>query len=160
NTNLTIVNPKTQTALRELERQVTEEAASKQFQMRPIGHWSAGIGHRYSHNDKTEETIHLELQPSAKWYVTMFQRFTWKDVAGGSKRFRNLRESQYNLVRDLHDWLATFIYRVDREFGEGIFFMLTLKAYPNFPIEFEDSYHQPKIGSQSDPFSPVPRTSS
>ncbi|MBI2495935.1 MAG: hypothetical protein HYW10_05170, partial [Candidatus Omnitrophica bacterium] len=32
NTNLTIVNPKTQAGLRELERRVTEEAASKQFQ--------------------------------------------------------------------------------------------------------------------------------
>ena len=32
-----------------------------------------------------------------------------------------------------------------------------LKAYPNLPIELSDSYHQPKIGSQSSPFSPMQR---
>ena len=66
-----------------------------------------------------------------------------------------MREYQYTLRRDLHDWLAELVYRVDREFGEELYFTLTLKAYPEMPIEFEDSYHQPKIGSQSSPFSPV-----
>jgi hypothetical protein len=76
-------------------------------------------------------------------------------VAGGGTRFQTVRESQYTLRRDRHDWVAEFMYRVDREFGEELFFTVTLKAYPDFPIEFGDSYHQPKIGSQSSPFSPV-----
>ena len=80
---------------------------------------------------------------------------TWKEVAGGSKRFSNLREWQYTLRRDLHDWLAELVYRVDREFGEDLYFTLTLKAFPEMPIAFSDSYHQPKFGSQSSPFSPV-----
>jgi len=32
---------------------------------------------------------------------------------------------------------------------------MTLKAYPRIPIELEESYHQPKVGSQYSPFSPV-----
>jgi hypothetical protein len=66
-----------------------------------------------------------------------------------------VRERQYLLRRDLHDWIAELVYRVDREFGEEIFFTLTLKAYPELPIEFGESYHAPKMGSQSSPFSPV-----
>jgi hypothetical protein len=53
--------------------------------------------------------------------------------------------------------MAELVYRVDREYGEELFFTMTLKAYPELPIEMETSYHQPKIGSQSSPFSPVPR---
>ena len=66
-----------------------------------------------------------------------------------------MRERQYILRRDLHDWLAEVVYRVDREFGEELFLTLTLKAYPALPIEFAESYHEPKLGSQSSPFSPV-----
>jgi hypothetical protein len=44
---------------------------------------------------------------------------------------------------------------VDREFGEELYFTLTLKAYPELPIEMSESYHQPKLGSQNSPFSPI-----
>ena len=122
----------------------------------PEGQWYFGLGHRYSQNDKTEGVIQFDWRPSAKWEIGTFHRLTYKEVVGGSKRFNNVREYQYTLRRDLHDWLAEFIYRVDREFGEEIFFTMTLKAFPGLPIEMGDSYHQPKAGSQSSPFSPVP----
>ncbi|MBI3319911.1 MAG: hypothetical protein HYZ89_04940, partial [Candidatus Omnitrophica bacterium] len=121
----------------------------------PQGAWYLGLGHRYSQNDKTEEVIQFDWRLSKKWEVNTFHRFTLKEVSGGSKRFNNLREYQYNLRRDLHDWLAELVYRVDREFGEELLFTLTLKAYPDLPIDFGSSYHEPKIGSQSGPFSPL-----
>ena len=121
----------------------------------PIGQWYLGLGHRYHQNDKTEEVIQFNWGISDKWEIGTFHRVTMKEVAGGSKRFNNLREFQYSLRRDLHDWLAELMYRVDREYGEELFFTVTLKAFPELPIEMGDSYHQPKIGSQSSPFSPV-----
>ena len=119
------------------------------------GRWYLGLGHRYSYNDKTEDVLQFNWRFSKKWQVNTLHRYTWKELAGGAKRFNNLREYQYILRRDLHDWIAEFIYRVDREFGEELFFTMTLKAYPELPIETELSYHQPKLGSQSSPFSPV-----
>ena len=121
----------------------------------PQGQWFLGLGHRYSQNDKTEDIVQFDWRLSEKWQIGTFHRVTWKEVAGGLKRFNNLREYQYTLRRDLHDWLAEFIYRVDREYGEELFLTLTLKAYPEMPIQVSDSYHQPKIGSQSSPFSPL-----
>jgi len=121
----------------------------------PLGLWYLGFGHRYSSDDKTEAVVQFDRRLSEKWQIGTFHRFTWKEVAGGSKRFYNARERQYILRRDLHDWLAEVVYRVDREFGEELFFTLTLKAYPGLPIEMGESYHQPKMGSQSSPFSPV-----
>ena len=86
--------------------------------------------------------------------MSTFHRLTWKEVAGTTKRFNHLREYQYTLTRDLHDWVGELVYRVDREFGEELFLTFTLKAYPEMPIAFETAYHQPKIGSQSSPFYP------
>ncbi len=125
------------------------------IEMIPRGQWFLGLGHRYSQNDKTESVLQYERRLSDKWQIGTFHRYTWKEVAGGAKRFNNLREYQYTLRRDLHDWIAELVYRVDREFGEEIFFTLTLKAYPQMPIQTSDSYHQPKFGSQSSPFSPI-----
>ncbi len=101
--------------------------------------------------------MQFDWRLSEKWQINTFHRLTWKEVSGASKRFNNVREYQYTLTRDLHDWLAEFVYRVDREFGEELLFTMTLKAFPEMPIAFGDSYHQPKFGSQSSPFSPVPR---
>jgi len=123
----------------------------------PQGQWYLGLSHRYSYNDKTEDVLQLNWRLSEKWQIGTFHRFDWKEVAGGLKRFNNMREYQYTLTRDLHDWVGEFVYRVDREFGEELFFTLTLKAYPNMPIALSESYHEPKFGSQSSPFSPVPR---
>ena len=120
----------------------------------PQGQWYLGLGHRYSYNDKTESIVEFDWRLSEKWQVGSFHRITWKEAVGGAKRFTFLREYQYTLRRDLHDWLAELVYRVDRDFGEEIFFTLTLKAFPDMPIETDTSYHQPKLGSQSSPFFP------
>ncbi len=124
-------------------------------QMMPKGQWYLGLGHRYSHNDKTEAVLQWDWQATEKWQIGTFHRLTWKEAIGGSKRFYNFREYQYRLRRDLHDWIAELSYHVDREFGEELFFIMTLKAFPQMPLSLGDSYHQPKIGSQNDPFSPM-----
>jgi len=120
----------------------------------PQGQWYLGLGHRYSENDKTEDVLEYDWRFSPKWQLSTFHRFTWKEDVGGAKRFNNLRERQYALRRDLHDWVAEVVYHVDREFGEELYFTLTLKAFPEIPIQMSDSYHQPKVGSQSSPFAP------
>ncbi|MBI3088198.1 MAG: LPS-assembly protein LptD [Candidatus Omnitrophica bacterium] len=121
----------------------------------PQGQWYLGFGHRYSYNDKTEDVLQFDWRLTEKWQIGTFHRLTWKEAISGSKRFNNVREYQYTLTRDLHDWIAELAYRVDREYGEELWFTMTLKAYPDLPIEIGESYHQPKIGSQSSPFSPV-----
>jgi hypothetical protein len=134
-----------------------ESGAQTAIPLLPQGQWYLGLGHRYAQNDKTESVLELDWRLSEKWQVGTFHRFTWKEVAlaaGGGKRFNHLRERQYTLSRDLHDWTAELIYRVDRDFGEELFFTLTLKAYPDMPIEAGTSYHQPKEGSQTSPFFP------
>ncbi|MBI2885488.1 MAG: LPS-assembly protein LptD [Candidatus Omnitrophica bacterium] len=130
---------------------------STEVALLPVGQWYMGLGQRYFQNDKTEGVLQFDWRVSEKWQIGTFHRLTFKEVAGGSKRFNNVRELQYTLTRDLHDWIAELVYRMDREFGEEIFLTFRLKAFPEMPIESATSYHQPKLGSQSSPFSPVPR---
>jgi hypothetical protein len=136
---------------------IFEPGLNESITLLPQGEWFLGLGHRYSQNDKTEGVVQFDWRLTEKWQIGTFNRITWKEVVAGSKRFAHLREYQYTLRRDLHDWIAQAAYRVDREFGEEVFFTLTLKAYPDIPIEMETSYHQPKFGSQSSPFSPLRR---
>ncbi len=143
-------------APRHLEFQAEPEAAVD-FLL-PQGQWYLGLRRAYGNNSKTEDVLQWDWRLSDKWELGTFQRFTEKEVArGGAKRFANLREFQYRLRRDLHDWIGEFVYRVDREFGEELFFLLTLKAYPDMPLGTGKSYHQPKIDSQDSPFSPLAR---
>jgi len=132
-----------------------ETGGQSDLSFMPLGQWYLGLGHRYSANDKTEDVLQYDLRLSEKWQLTTFHRFTWKEVKASSKRLHNLREFQYGFKRDLHDWVGHLVYRVDREYGEELFLTFTLKAFPDIPVEMETGYHQPKIGSQSSPFSPV-----
>jgi len=136
-------------------RQAFKAGPQGELALTPAGQWYLGYSHRYSQNDKTEDVLQFDLGLSKKWQIGTFHRFDWKEIAGGAKRFMNLREYQYKLRRDLHDWFAELVWRVDREFGEELYFTLTLKAYPDLPIETSESYHQPKLGSQNSPFSPL-----
>ena len=132
-----------------------EPGPTNALDMLPKGQWYLGYSHRYSSNDKIEDVLQYDWRLSPKWQIGTFHRFDWKEVIDGSKRFYNLREYQYSLRRDLHDWIGEVVYRVDREFGEELYLTFTLKAYPNMPIGISDGYHQPKLGSQSSPFSPL-----
>lgn len=115
----------------------------------PLEQWSLGLGHRYSQNDKSETVMQWDWRLSEKWQAGVFHRFTWKEVVEEAKRFDNFREVQFRLQRDLHDWVAEIAYHADREAGEELFFTMTLKAFPELPLELGTSYHQPKLSSQS-----------
>lgn len=135
---------------------IDEDAGTKGgIDLIPLGQWYLGMSHRYARNDKTEDVVQFDMRISEKWEIGTFHRFTVKEVIGGKKRFGNMREYQYRLRRDLHDWVGELVWRVDREFGEELNLMFTLKAYPDMPFELGESYHQPKFGSQSSPFSPI-----
>jgi len=77
-----------------------------------------------------------------KWKFKIYNRF---DVITGT-----LKEEQYSLTRDLHEWELNMVYH--QTHGTGIEFMMsfTLKAFPDQPFDlFGTSFHQRKAGSQS-----------
>lgn len=114
--------------------------------------WTAGVGHRYEREVRSEMTAHVQWQPHPKWWLDLLGRYTYKDVAASEKRINSLREFQIIVTRDLHDWLMQVTVGEDRDLG-GIFLVsFVLKAFPESPIALDDEYHRPKAGSQSSAF--------
>lgn len=144
NADVTLVGGQGALARRAPRPQPFDAHALSVTELLPRGQWLAGLGHRYSQNDKTESVFEWSWRLSDKWQMGTFQRLTWKEVADEAKRFNRMREFQARLQRDLHDWIAGVTYYVDREVGQELFVSMTLKAYPGLPVEIGTSYRPPK----------------
>lgn len=107
--------------------------------------WSYGAGYRYERKGSKQLTTQVEYRLNSKWKFEAYERF---ELARG----KDLREQEYTLFRDLHCWVLQLTYNVTREYGEAVWLVFKLKAFPEMGVEFENSYHQPKFGSQSTTF--------
>lgn len=103
--------------------------------------FNLGVGHRYQKDQDNQFTFDTAYRLNPKWKARVYERF---DFTGGG-----LKEQQYIISRDLHCWLMEVSYRVDRDRGETIWFSFNIKAFPEVGFEFDNSYHEPKAGSQS-----------
>jgi hypothetical protein len=63
-----------------------------------------------------------------------------------------MREQQYSISRDLHCWTVDLTYNDKRGYGSTIWLVFRLKAFPENEFGFDQTYHQPKPGSQSNPY--------
>ncbi len=112
------------------------------------GERSIGIGQRYQRKGARELTLSTDWRINPKWKFGVYERWQFRQTANTQK---GLREQQYTLSRDLHCWVMDITYSVERDKGESIWFIFRLKAFPELEFTFNQSYHQPKSGSQSNP---------
>lgn len=111
--------------------------------------WTIGFGHRYQQNTNTQETMQLGYQFNPKWKIDIYERFEAKKFIDGKKKINIFEEQQYILTRDMHCWVAELTYSVRRGYGEAIWLIFRLKAFPELPLELEQTYNERKISSQS-----------
>ena len=107
---------------------------------------SFGIGQRYQLKGGNEITPNLIWRLNPKWKFSVYQRYY---RGHETTRARGLREQEYSISRDLHCWTWDITYNIKRGYGESIWFVFTLKAFPELEFNFNESYHAPKPGSQS-----------
>jgi len=107
-----------------------------------------GIGQRYQRKGGNDLTGSFEWRFNPKWKFNFYQSHSMSNVSGAKK---GLREQEYTLIRDFHCWVVGFTYNVKRSYGESVWLILRLKAFPEMEFEYSQSYHQPKPGSQSNP---------
>jgi hypothetical protein len=106
------------------------------------------FGQRYQFKGGNEITYDLDWRLSPKWKFSFYQR---RNRGHDPALKRGLREQEYALSRDLHCWTWEINYNVKKGAGETIWFILRLKAFPELEFEYNQTYHQPKPGSQSNP---------
>jgi LPS-assembly protein len=104
--------------------------------------WSIGIGKRFERKDSNQITTELKFRPNNKWNFRIYERFY--------PHSDNLMEQEYTIVKDLHCWELEVNYNVRRGWGETIWFIFRLKAFPDIEFDWNKEYHRRKPGSQSE----------
>ncbi len=107
-----------------------------------------GIGQRYQLKGGNELTFSFNWRLNPKWKFSFYQRY---NRGHDPTLKRGLREQEYTLSRDFHCWIGELTYNLKRGQGESIWLVFRLKAFPELAFEYNQSYHQPKPGSQSNP---------
>jgi hypothetical protein len=109
---------------------------------------SFSVGQRYQRKGGNEITCSLNWRLNPKWRFSLYQR---RNKGHDPTLKRGLREEEYTIARDLHCWTVELTYNVKRGSGESIFLVFRLKAFPEMEFGFDQTYHEPKAGSQSNP---------
>lgn len=112
------------------------------------GERSFAFGQRYQLKGGNEITYDIDWRLSPKWKFYFYQRY---NRGHDPTLKRGLREQEYGISRDLHCWTVEFNYNVKRGVGEAVWFIFRLKAFPELEFEYNQNYHAPKAGSQSNP---------
>ncbi|MFH1269562.1 MAG: LPS export ABC transporter periplasmic protein LptC [Candidatus Omnitrophota bacterium] len=109
---------------------------------------SFSVGQRYQLKGGNEIIYDLNWRLNPKWKFSVYERF---NRGHDPTLKRGLREQEYTVSRDLHCWVWDITYNVKRGYGESVWFTFTLKAFPELGFDFNQSYNEPKPGSQSNP---------
>jgi lipopolysaccharide assembly outer membrane protein LptD (OstA) len=107
-----------------------------------------GLGQRYQRKGGNEIIFDLDWRLTPKWKFGFYQK---RNRGHDPTLKRGLREQEYSISRDLHCWTIDTTYNVSRGHGETLWFIFRLKAFPELEFEYNQTYHVPKPGSQSNP---------
>lgn len=103
--------------------------------------WNFGIGRRWNRGGDDQITTEWNYKINPKWRFKVYDRFTVNH--GG------LREEDYILTRDLHDWEVSLEYHQEHGGGTDILLSFTLKAFPDMGLDlFSTGFNRRKAGSQ------------
>lgn len=104
--------------------------------------WSLSVGQRYYNLDygkSYQVTMDGKYAINDKWKIRFYERFDLET--------NKFEQQQYTLTRDLHCWLVDFTYDIRDEGNHTVWVIFTLKAFPDYPIGFKQTYSQPRFGS-------------
>ncbi|HOW35766.1 MAG TPA: LPS assembly protein LptD [Candidatus Omnitrophota bacterium] len=103
--------------------------------------WSLAFGKRYTIDVDDQITTEFNYKINPKWKFKSYGRF---DINHGL-----LKEQEFMVTRDLHCWEMDIAYNETRGAGSEIWLVFRLKAFPDMVLDFSNSFHKRKAGSQS-----------
>ncbi|MFA5101163.1 MAG: LptA/OstA family protein, partial [Candidatus Omnitrophota bacterium] len=104
------------------------------------------IGQRYQRKGTNEVTFGSDWRLTPKWKFGFYERYQINDAPRVPSGWRY---QEYRITRDLHCWTGNVSYIVEPDHGTSIWFVFSLKAFPETSFKFDKTYHSPKPGSQS-----------
>lgn len=104
--------------------------------------WAFGVGKRFARDEDDQLTTELIYKINPKWKFKIYERFLMNKS--------ELKEEDYILTRDLHEWEMDINFNQERGQGMGFYLAFRLKAFPDSGLNlFSTGFHRPKAGSQS-----------
>ena len=103
--------------------------------------WALASGLRYqdtSSGISNQVTLDGRYKWNDLWRFRMYQRFDLYT--------QKWEEQQYTIVRDLHCWIAELTLSFGDAKDTAIWFILKLKAFPDYPIGMKQTYSRPRFG--------------
>ncbi|MCM8760841.1 MAG: hypothetical protein NC933_01710, partial [Candidatus Omnitrophica bacterium] len=104
--------------------------------------WSVAAGLRYEDTESLHSTLvtmDIRYKINDKWSLRAYERF---DLFS-----KKLEEMQYTISRDLHCWIAELTYSIGNNLTtQGLYFVMKLKAFPDYPIGLQQTYSKPSFG--------------
>jgi lipopolysaccharide assembly outer membrane protein LptD (OstA) len=107
-----------------------------------------GVGQRYQRKGGNEVTYNLVWRLNPKWKFSTFHRY---NLGHDPTLTNGWREQQYGFERDLHCWTTGLYLNTKRNEGTTLWVIFRLKAFPEMEFGFDQTYHSPKSGTQSNP---------
>jgi len=107
--------------------------------------WSLAISNRYENvatGTSNLVTLDGNYKITEKWRIRAYERFNAIDG--------RLEEQEYTIARDLHCWIAEFVFDFKSNQDVTFWFVMTLKAYPSYPVGFKRTYSRPRFGNTGD----------
>jgi LPS-assembly protein len=104
--------------------------------------WSLAIGHRFEKAESgTTNLVTLDgiYKINEKWKVRAYERYNTTKGA--------LEEHEYTVARDFHCWIAELTYNIKDNDNQTLWFVMKLKAFPEYSIGLKRTYSRPRFGS-------------
>lgn len=104
--------------------------------------WSVASSYRFEDAETGKSnliTLDAAYKINDKWRVRAYERFNLLKSS--------IEEQEYSIIRDLHCWVAEFIYDIKDFKDQTFWFVLRLKAFPEYPIGVRRTYSRPRFGS-------------
>ncbi len=105
--------------------------------------WSISAGQRYYNLESSGQSYQVTMDGrymiNDKWRARVYERFDLE-----TKKFE---QQQYTITRDLHCWVLEFTYDITDMNNHTFWVIMTLKAFPQYPIGLKQTYSQPRFGS-------------
>lgn len=104
------------------------------------------LGQRYQRKGARQFTFDMDWRLNPKWKFGAYQSYQLASVTGIK---RGLREQEYYISRDLHCWIMELNYNEKKDTGNTIWVIFRLKAFPELEFNYNQQYHMPEPGPQS-----------
>ena len=112
------------------------------FYFRQGNKYGFDIGDRFARGGDHQLVTQLAYVVNPKWRFKVYDRFK---INSG-----NLKEEEYTVTRDLHEWECDLTLHNTHGAGTEFLMVFRLKAFPGQPFDlFGTSFHERKAGSQS-----------